>query len=111
MDQVKKTIFICSGAGDDKRAQINRELMEKNAGALVDAVAEAGKAADERYIDGNTPLQDGAGLERIPVGCAGGDGAIDDLIMVLQKERSYAGIFGEDMQCLWDHTFPAFGGG
>lgn len=50
MDQVKKTIFICSGAGDDKRAQINRELMEKNAGALVDAVAEAGKAADERYI-------------------------------------------------------------
>lgn len=47
MDQVKQTIFICSGAGDDRRAQINRELMEKHAQALVDAVKEAGKDADE----------------------------------------------------------------
>ena len=50
MDQVKQTIFICSGAGDDRRAQINRELMEKHAQALVDAVKEAGKDADASYI-------------------------------------------------------------
>ena len=45
MDKAKQTIFICSAAGDDRRAQINRELVEKNAQALVDAVKEAGTAA------------------------------------------------------------------
>ena len=38
MDKAKQTIFICSAAGDDRRAQINRELVEINAQALVDAV-------------------------------------------------------------------------
>lgn len=50
MDNVKKTIFICSAAGDDRRAPIHRELLEKNAQAIVAAVKEAGKCADEQYI-------------------------------------------------------------
>lgn len=50
MDKANQTIFICSAAGDDRRAQINRELLEKNAQALVSAVAEAGKDADKKYI-------------------------------------------------------------
>ncbi len=50
MDKANQTIFICSAAGDDRRAQINRELLEKNAKALVDAVAQAGKDADKIYI-------------------------------------------------------------
>lgn len=50
MDKANQTIFICSAAGDDRRAQINRELLEKNAQALVDAVKDAGKDVDQTYI-------------------------------------------------------------
>ena len=50
MDKANKTIFICSAAGDDQSAQINRELLEKNAADLVDAVKGAAKDADEAYI-------------------------------------------------------------
>lgn len=50
MDNANKTIYICSAAGDDPSAQINRELVEKNAAVLVEAVAAAAKDADEAYI-------------------------------------------------------------
>lgn len=72
MDKANKTIFICSAAGDDKSAQINRQLLEKNAAALVDAVKGAAKDADEAYIyipaayeaavSAVTPLAEAAGV-------------------------------------------------
>ena len=73
MDKANQTIFICSAAGDDRRAQINRELLEKNAPALVDAVKAAGAEADrvciyipaayEAAVAAVKPLAESAGIE------------------------------------------------
>lgn len=65
MDKAKQTIFICSAAGDDRRAQINRELVEKNAQALVDAVKEAGTAAGADKIYMYIPAAYEAAVEQV----------------------------------------------